>query len=286
MTVREALQAASSRFHDRGIETPYLDAVVLLCASTGREKAALFASFMEPLAAEAEETFQDAVDRRLGGLPVSYILKRKEFFGLVFYVDERVLVPRPDTETLVETAIDVVKANPEVRRIHDACTGSGCIPIALAEVLKDIPGIEFSASDLSEDALEVFRVNSLHLLGRVLPHQKSDLLASVPGPFDMITANPPYITREEATAMKASGWPEPLLALDGGEEGMDFISRLAAEAVERLDENGYLLIEGTDSQAELIAETFKASGFQDLKTVRDLAGRRRVTVGRKGKRTQ
>lgn len=282
MTIREALIRGSDAFREAGLETPYLDAMVLLSACTGRDKAALYAAFTDPLAEEAETAFAGAVRRRLEGLPVSYILRRKEFYGLSFYVDGRVLVPRPDTETLVETALEILRADPDVVRIHDACTGTGCVPIAIAANVQENRNLDISASDISEEALEVFRINSRSLLGRELASLRSDLLESVEGPVDMITANPPYLSRRETSAMKDSGWPEPALALDGGEEGWETIERLVKSAVETLRENGYLLVEGTDNQADIIRQILEKCGYWDLRTICDLAGHRRVSVGRRG----
>jgi release factor glutamine methyltransferase len=282
MTVREALNIGSGEFQLAGFDTPYLDAVVLLCQAAGWDKARLYASFTEDLPPDAGPVFTDMVRLRLSGLPVSYIVKRKEFYGLTFYVDRRVLVPRPDTETLVETAISLLRADPTVRRIHDACTGTGCIPIAMAANLLDHPELEFSASDISEAALEVFRINSRELLGWVLPNYTGDLLSGAAGPFDMITANPPYLTRAETEDLSARGWPEPAAALDGGRDGLDCILALVDQAVESLRKNGYLVVEGTDNQAERIAAFMEEKGFWDLHTLCDLAGHRRVTVGRRG----
>ncbi len=285
MTIRQALLNARDLFRHQGLETPFLDAVVLLSACTGMDKAKILAAYGEELSKEAEECFHEAVHRRLSGLPVSYILRRKEFFGLSFYVDERVLVPRPETEILVERALRILKEDSSIRRIHDACTGTGCIPISLAVHLpKVVPGreVEISASDLSEDSLEVFRINCLRILGYTLPHTVSDLLANVEGPFDMITANPPYIETAEVDRMMASGWPEPRLSLDGGEDGMRLIDPLIKQALERLRENGYLLLEGADSQAEAIQQRLYFQGYSSVEILHDLAGRKRVVVGRKG----
>ncbi len=282
MTFGEALRSGSDAFAAAGLDTPWLDALVLLSACAGRDKAAVYASFTDPVPEEAASAFRRAMGRRLEGVPVSYILGRKEFYGLSFQVDPRVLVPRPDTETLVEAALEILERDPAVRRLHDLCTGTGCVALAVAASLPRGRRLGISASDLSGDALEVFRLNSRGILGRELPHYRSDLLASVPGVYDMITANPPYITRRETAAMKASGWPEPALALDGGEDGLDVFRRLAGEAVESLTENGYLLVEGADDQADTMGEILTERGFRDLRWVRDLAGRRRVTVGRRG----
>ncbi len=285
MTIRQALLNARDLFRHQGLETPFLDAVVLLSACTGMDKTKILSSYDEELSREAEDCFHEAVHRRLSGLPVSYILRRKEFFGLSFYVDERVLVPRPETEILVEEALRILKEDPSIRRIHDVCTGSGCIPISLAAHLpKAIPAreVEISASDLSEDSLEVFRINCFRILGYALPHTVSNLLTSVEGPFDMITANPPYIETSEVNRMAASGWPEPRLALDGGEDGMRLIEPLIEQALERLSENGYLLLEGADSQAEAIQQRLYSQGYKSVKVLHDLSGRKRVVVGRKG----
>jgi release factor glutamine methyltransferase len=282
MTFREALARGNARLGAAGAESPYLDAVVLLAHCSGTDKASLFARFQDDLPAGASAAFEEALGKRLDGLPVSYILHRKEFFGLSFYVDERVLVPRPDTETLVETLLSLMGNDPSLIRVHDVCTGTGCIPIAAVSALQESRETDFSASDVSEAALEVFRINSLNLLGRVLPNRRSDLLGSVEGCFDVVTANPPYLTCGEAEELRKKRWPEPILALHGGEDGLDLVRRLAGQAVERLRENGYLIIEGSDPQAERIIDILDSRGFRDLRTVRDLAGKRRITLGRRG----
>lgn len=285
MTVRQALLNARELFRRQGLETPFLDAVVLLSACTGMDKTKILSSYDEALSKEAEDCFHEAVHRRLSGIPVSYILRRKEFFGLSFYVDKRVLVPRPETEILVEAVLQILKKDPSIQRIHDACTGTGCIPISLAAHLpKVMPGreVEISASDVSEESLEVFRINCLRILGYTLPHTVSDLLSSVEGPFDLITANPPYIETSEVDRMIASGWPEPRLALDGGPDGIQLADQLIKQTLERLQENGYLLIEGADSQAEAIQQRLYSQGYISVEVLYDLSGRKRVVVGRKG----
>ena len=163
------------------------------------------------------ERFLGLVDRRSAGVPVSYIRKVKEFWGLEFYVDERVLVPRPDTEALVEKALDVVRADPRLYRVHDACAGSGCIGIALKST---VPRLSVSASDISAEAGEVLSFNAEKLLGARMEFFVSDLLESVPGPFDVITANPPYLSDNEVEGMRKLGWPEPEMAL-ARREGWD-----------------------------------------------------------------
>ncbi|MDR1933637.1 MAG: peptide chain release factor N(5)-glutamine methyltransferase, partial [Spirochaetales bacterium] len=249
-------------------------------AAAGRDKPWLFAHDGEELSPEEEAGYEKMLALRLDGQPVSYILKSKEFYGLEFYVDGRVLVPRPDTETLVDTAMEILTAQPGIIRIHDVCTGTGCVPLAIARC-RAADGLEISASDISPAALEVFRMNCRGLLGRELPHRQSDLLESAGGPFDMITANPPYITREECARMLASGWPEPELALNGGEDGLDIIRRLAAQAQEALSHGGWLVMEASPEQADTIKDMLEKRRWRDTRIVRDLAGRKRVIAGRK-----
>jgi release factor glutamine methyltransferase len=181
ITVQAALQRGQSTLFYAEVETPLLDATVLLGEALGLSKEQLLACPEAPVQEEGWQRFQEFLDRRCRGIPVSYILRRKEFFSLEFYVDERVLVPRPDTEALVEEALallDARAAGGQALRVHDACTGSGCVAIALQH---SRPGLEVSASDLSPGAEEVFRLNCRRLLGRELPFHRSDLLRQVPG---------------------------------------------------------------------------------------------------------
>jgi release factor glutamine methyltransferase len=282
MTIAEALNRGTETFRAAGCDSPRLDALLLLAAGTGRDKPALYAHSADTLEPEEEAAYEKMLRLRLDGQPVSYILKCKEFYGLSFYVDERVLVPRPDTEVLVEAALEILHADPEVVRVHDVCTGTGCVPIAIASFAGAQRVLEISASDISPQALEVFRLNCRKILGRELPHRESDLLDSAGGPFDMITANPPYITKAETAGMMAAGWPEPALALDGGEDGLSLIRRLIRSAGRSLREKGYLLVEASDNQAGLIRSILRRLGWRDIKTLRDLGGLRRVSVGRRG----
>ncbi|MDR3200389.1 MAG: peptide chain release factor N(5)-glutamine methyltransferase [Spirochaetales bacterium] len=279
MTIARALRQGEEVLRAAGCDTPRLDALVLLAAGTHKDKSFLFAHDDEELSPDAQAAYEEMLARRLDGRPVSYILKCKEFYGLEFYVDERVLVPRPDTETLVDTALEILAADPKIVRIHDVCTGTGCVPIAITCNAR--AEREISASDISPEALEVFRVNCRAILGRELPHWQSDLLSHAGGPFDMITANPPYITREECGRMMARGWPEPEAALNGGIEGLDIIRRLLEEAEGALTANGWLVMEASPEQADTIKDMMQKRSWRDVRIVRDLAGRKRVTAGRK-----
>ena len=278
MTIREALYKGFSQLQQGEIETPFLDAVVLLSDVLDIAKEKLFASYPETMDEENTVRFLDHITFRLSGTPVSYIRKKKEFFGLEFYVDHRVLVPRPDTETIVETALELIDNAPAVQSVHDLCTGSGCIAIALK---KTRPALYVTASDISEEALQVFRLNARNLLRNELPHFKSDLMKNVPGTFDMIVSNPPYLSEAEIDVLKGKGWPEPEFALCGGKNGLSVIEKLIGECRDSLRNDGYLLLEGGFTQAGKIKNLMVSSGFSDIIVRKDLAGRERVVAGRK-----
>ncbi len=274
MKIRNLLYEASSRLKET--ETPFLDAVVLLERVMNLSKEKIFASFPDTVSEEKQKQYNTLVDKRLNGIPVSYILNKKEFYGLDFYVDNRVLVPRPDTETIVEAAIDIIRQNDKVKKVHDLCTGSGCIAIALKYTCKEI---KLSASDISPDAIEVFKKNNSTLIDEPIPVFTSNLLKNVSGKFDIITANPPYLKDLESKEMKSSGWPEPESALNGGMDGFDFILKIIKNSPDHLNYGGYLLIEGAENQMEESALRMKASGYTNINFKKDLSGRDRVISG-------
>ena len=184
-------------------------------------------------------------------------------------MDERVLVPRPDTEVLVEKVLDVVRRDPRLQRVHDVGTGSGCIGIAIKRTL---PRLAVSASDISEPALEVAGRNAQQLLGGALPSFRSDMLEAVPGTFDIIASNPPYVRDEEVFDMLKLGWPEPALALRGGEDGTDLAARLIRSAPTRLDPGGWLILEASPPQFTRLYALMDQAGFHSIDVEKDLAG--------------
>jgi release factor glutamine methyltransferase len=295
MTVRDALREGAAAL--AGTETPFLDASLLLAEALSVDAARILASGAESLGDRPLARYREGIASRSRGLPVAYITGRKEFWGRVFAVDPRVLVPRPDTETLVSEALrvgDLILREREAGyavRVHEPCCGSGCVAISLAA---DRPEWIVSASDLSEDALAVAEANAASILaadrpGGPVAFGPSDLLASalralgegVQGPFDMFVANPPYVPSREAEALLRLGWSEPRMALDGGGDGLEPMRRLVPQAARALAPGGALLVEADDGQAGEVAELFRASRFSEVETRRDLGGRARVTLGRK-----
>jgi release factor glutamine methyltransferase len=294
MRARDALREGAAAL--AGTETPFLDASLLLADALGTDTTKLLASGPDEVAEPALERYRASLASRTAGLPVAYILGYKEFWGRRFAVDRRVLVPRPDTETLVAAALrmgDAIARETAARgpspRVLDLCTGSGCVAISIAA---DRPLWAVSASDISDDALAVARANADAVLGRgagagarpggPLELRRGDLMAAFDGAlsFDMIVSNPPYVPAAEARSLLERGWSEPLMALDGGEDGLETMRRLAPEAARRLAPGGALLVEADGEQAQGVAELLRAAGFMDVDTLRDLGGRPRVTCGR------
>ena len=286
MTYRDffAARAAELRAREKG-ETPFLDASLIFAHCLGLSRADLLARYPETLAAgDIPSSFEESWARRLAGESVAYIVGMKEFFGREFLVDRRVLVPRPDTETLVVAALEIGDAMRHDLRLHDVCTGSGAVAISIAA---ERPDWAVSASDISVDALDVAGVNACRLLPRQLPFVRADLLDALEStetcgaPFDIITANPPYVPAEETIALLSNGWKEPALALDGGPDGLTIVSRLIDQAGVVLVSGGFLLIETDALQSESVRVMFNRAGFCDCRIWKDLAGLERITGARK-----
>jgi release factor glutamine methyltransferase len=283
MTLREALREGAAAL--TGSETPFLDASLLLGDLLSLDAGALHAAAPRSLSEAELDAFRLRLAARAAGAPVAYILGRKDFWGREFLVDGRVLVPRPDTELLVEAGLGLGDAwslvGGAAPRVHEACCGSGCVALSIAA---ERPAWPVSASDLSEAALEVAAANGAALLeggrpGGPVALLRSDLLAGALGPFDLILANPPYVPTAEAERLLDQGWGEPRLALDGGLDGFDLLRRLPPQAASRLAPGGWLLVEADGGQAGELRALFAAAGFVEVETLPDLAGRPRVTRG-------
>jgi release factor glutamine methyltransferase len=277
MTVGSALSQGKKRLFYAEVDTPLLDATVLLSEAMETSKERLLASLPEPLQPERWRRYRNLLDQRCAGLPVSYIRGRKEFFSLEYEVDRRVLVPRPDTELLVEQALELLRGG-ERKRVHDACTGSGCVAIALKA---SVPCLRLSGSDISREALQVAVRNARRLLPAArLPLYRSDLLSRVSGRYDLITANPPYLSDREVEDMKKVGWPEPELALRGGTDGTDLLRRLIRQARRKLYRGAWLLLEASPAQMPVLRRELAKHGYTGLAVAADLSGRERVIRAR------
>jgi len=252
-----------------------LDGRLILCHILGLSMEQLLAELKSEIHEDMKETFFELLKLRIQGTPLAYITGTKEFFGRNFLVDPRVLIPRPDTELLVETVLNHHGSKKHLS-LHDCCTGSGCIAITLG---LERPTWNISASDISHDALEVARKNLTHLHLDHVEFYWSDLLLNVSEKPDIITANPPYLTDEETEERLLAGWKEPQLALKSGIDGLNHIECLVIQASHLLKPGGYLYIEAGSNQAHSVRSLLENHHFKEVKSLEDLSGIERVTYG-------
>jgi release factor glutamine methyltransferase len=314
-TILELLKWTTARFTDRGLSSPRLDAELLVAHTLGLARIQLYAQFDRPLGPDELGQLRELVRRRQAGEPVAYISGRKEFWSLDLSVDQRVLIPRPETELAVEEALTfvpaparparaaaatadadadadadttstatpaatpVVATPPEPVFLCDVGTGSGAIALALK---KERPAATVIAIDLSPDALTVARANA-ERLGLAVDFRQGDLLAVLdPGqPLDVLVANLPYVPRGEIAGLSPEVRHEPALALDGGTDGLDLLRRIITGAPALLATGGALILEVGAGQAPAVAELCAAAGLVDVVVRRDLAGIERVVRARK-----
>jgi release factor glutamine methyltransferase len=275
MTVPEAATLTQALAQAERAGLTRLDAQLLLLHTLGRphERAWLVAHDRDPLAPAVATDFAALCKRRLDGEPVAYLCGEKEFFGLRLRVDARVLVPRPETEILVEWALSLPL--PAAARVIDLGTGSGAIALALKQAR---PGWQLSAVDASAAALEVARSNG-QALGLAVAWQAGDWLAQAQGPFDLIVSNPPYIA--EADPHLAALRHEPRMALSSGPQGLDALSTLITQAPAQLAPGGWLLLEHGYDQAAAVRELLRAAGLSEPQSRLDLAGIERCSGARR-----
>jgi release factor glutamine methyltransferase len=291
-TVLRTLQWTTEYFRSKGIDSPRLDAELLLAHVLEIERIQLYVQYERPMIADERAGYREVVLRRGGGEPVAYILGEREFWSLSFEVCPGVLVPRPDTETLVQSALEVAtEISPEGRpplRIAEIGTGSGCIAVSLAH---ERPDAEVWAGDVAAIPLQVAPRNAARagVAERVHVCQADGLpaLHSAAGerPFGLIVSNPPYLRDDEfAGLMRDVREFEPRQALTSGGDGLDVIRPLVNCAAQpgMLTEGGALLIEiGSTDQANAVERMMREHGFKAVETVLDLGNRARVVVGRR-----
>jgi release factor glutamine methyltransferase len=282
-TILEVVRWTTGRFERQGIASARLDAELLASQAFGRSRVELYMHFDQPLGERELASYRALVERRLGGEPVAYILGRKEFWSLDLVVSDAVLVPRPDTETLVDHALAFLRELPgdgRPRRVVDVGTGSGAIALALK---RERPEDEVVAVDVSPAALAVARDNALRL-GLEVTFVEGDLLAPLVGEprFDLVVSNPPYIASADIAGLAPEVRAEPRLALDGGADGLAVVRRLAATAAAVLAPGGGLAMEIGAGQAEAVVAILREHGFAGVGTRADLAGIQRVVFGQRG----
>ncbi len=271
MTVQEAIQFGAAAL--AAVPDPRIDAELLLCDIMQMKRLLLLIHAAQEMTPEQERRYRDILKLRAARQPLQYILGAQVFYGYDILVDERVLIPRPETEILCELALISMEKYPKPC-VADLCTGSGAIAVTLK---RNRPDAEVWATELSPEAIRLAQENARHNCVE-LELCQGDLLSPLKGhTFDFIVSNPPYIKTSELDTLQPEVLREPRLALDGGADGLHFYRRLADEAWEYLNRNGKIFLEFGDGQAEDVAAIFTAAcHYQDISIHRDLFGRLRV----------
>lgn len=278
MTYRECYEQGCRTLQAAGIEEAALDARLLLEAVCGTDRNDLLVHGEQPVAPEAEEKYLNWIRQRAEHIPLQQLTGEQGFMGLTFNVNEHVLIPRQDTEILVE---EVLKELHDGMRVLDMCTGSGCILLSLLHYSNDCEGL---GVDLSAEALEVAGRNVLKVLTPEKAEHahflQSDLFEKVEGKFEIIVSNPPYIASAEVDRLMPEVRDhEPRMALDGTEDGLEFYRRIIAEAGQYLVSSGMLFFEIGYDQGQAVSELMREHGYREVQVVQDYAGLDRVVYG-------
>lgn len=280
MNIGELLNYGYNKLKNANIETYKLDAQLLLAKVLNKDRLFIMTNRNFEAEAEDSEEYTRIVGLREKKMPVKYILGECEFMDINFYIKEGVLIPRPDTEVLVEDAIEAVKKY-DYSNIADVCCGSGIIGLSIAQYIKNT---KVSLYDISDTAIEVTRENihRLNLYNRTEVY-KSDLLNKAVesnNKFDMILSNPPYIKKEVIPSlMEDVKNYEPYIALCGGEDGLDFYRKIIKQAETLLSDNGMIAFEIGYDQKEAVSSLLIAAGFKDIVCIKDFGGHDRVVKG-------
>lgn len=280
-TVARVLAWATQDFRERGMDSPRLDAELLLGRVLQANRVKLLVDASRPLIDVELSAYRQLIQRRRKGEPVAYLLGEREFYGLPFKVDGRVLIPRPDSEALVEVGLERTQGKSEFGTALDLCTGSGCILLAFASRR---PHWRLWGRDLEAGAVELARENALRL-GRVwnVAFEQADLFAGLApsARFDLITANAPYVSHPELGELDAGILDfEPRVALDGGPDGLAVVRRIVEESPRWLAADGVLALEIGYDQAEGVTELLRARGYRAIERRRDYGGHERVVSAR------
>jgi len=286
MTIREALAEGSSLLGNPSsssfIDTPGLDAELLLTEIMRLNRAEFIAHGSESITRKENELYLRLLERRRNGECVAYILGHREFRGLEFTVNPNVLVPRPDTETLVEAALEYIdfwkqtkgpSQQPNCLTLLDLCTGSGAIAVALKN---ERPFLSVCASDISAEAIQTARFNAERFLKDSISFVRSDLFENIIDKYDIIVSNPPYVPSGVIETLAPEVRREPRLALDGGSDGLELIRKIISASPDHLFPGGVIIFEASPEQMPVIRHFLETGGFNSIRIHRDLSGKERV----------
>ena len=284
MTIKENLVKAIELLKQNKIEDSTLKARLLLAFVLNESKEYLIINSGKEVEPKFEEKYNMLLKELANNLPLQYITNSKEFMGLNFYVDENVLIPRQDTENLIEETLKTVGSNcvrmqkERHYTILDMCTGSGAIAVSLA---KNIFNVKVTAVDISVEALKIAEKNAkINGVKDKIEFIESNMFSKVKGKFDILVSNPPYVDEEHMKSLSEEVKKEPIIALAGGKEGMDFYKVISMEGKKYLNDDGWILLEIGYNQKEKVCEILRGQGYKNIVCVKDLAGNDRVVICR------
>ncbi len=278
MKLKEVLQKTTQFFQEKGFSTPRLDAEILLCHGLGLRRIDLYLKFDQPLTELETQKCRDLVRRRSTGEPVAYILQEQGFFRRIFHVQPGVLIPRPETELLVEYVLEFIlkKSEKKAVSILDLGTGSGCIGLSLA---MELPECKVKMVDISKQALDVARINLQKFeLQNQVDIEECDAM-SVQGFFDIIVGNPPYIDENDSRVEKYVRQFEPSTALFAEKQGLQFLKDWSTHHIQNLNPRGLMIFEMGCDQGKIMREHFEKIGFQNVEVIKDYGGLDRFIAG-------
>ena len=274
MTIKEAIKYGSDLLKENKIEDYSIKVKILISFITGIKKDILINYEDVEILDNKLEIYIYNLNKIIEGVPIQYITKKQEFMGLDFFVDENVLIPQPDTEILVEEVLKISKLYNKKINILDLCTGSGAIAVSLAKYIKDVNII---ATDISENAIEIAEKNAIkNNVENKIKFVVSDMFKNIENKFDIIVSNPPYIETKEIEKLSKEVKNEPIIALDGGNDGIKYYKIIADNYNKFLNIGGYLLLEMGYNQGESVSKLFKNSEIK-----KDLSGNDRVILVKK-----
>lgn len=280
LNIQEIQRFCIDKLKEIDIEDYNLKAKLLICKTINKPKEYLIIHNKEALVEEKVLEIKNNLNKIIEGVPIQYITKTQEFMGLDFFVNENVLIPQPDTEILVEEVINITK-NIEKPRILDLCTGSGAIAVALKKCPTQtrLSGFfEVTASDVSKEALEVAKINAKNNDVEI-EFIESDLFGNINKKFNIIVSNPPYIKTDVIKSLSLEVQNEPHLALDGGQDGLEFYRKIINNAYKYLENDGYLALEiGYDQKEEVIQLIESSNQYKDIYSKKDFAENDRIIV--------
>ncbi len=278
MSIQELLEIGVNELKKHNIETPIIIARRLMCFFLNKDKIYLLLHSDEQVSNEKQKDFLGAVNKLVNNIPIQYIIKKQEFMKMEFYVDENVLIPRQDTEIVVQEAINIIN-DYKLENVLDMCTGSGAIAISIA---KYTSAKNIVASDISKKSLKIAQKNAQkNEAENRIKFLNSNMFKGIVNKYDLIISNPPYIKKQEIKTLDESVKKEPHLALNGGEDGLDFYRIIEKEGYDHLNENGYLVLEIGYDQKDAVMKIL-SNRYTNIICKKDLAGNDRAIICKRG----